>query len=398
MSRLFFILLISSCGADEPLTPVCESTCYTGPPETRNVGACRDGTPECDKDKNLVGCRGEVLPEPERCEWPLQDRNCNNIYGDGDFAVAPFATDNPCNQRGKCFATWYLCNEGTMYCDWPEGPPVTDRCATYYESCGTTTDDDFNGPPYEYCYTGPPETAVNGDCHPGVVQCIDGKKVCYGEVTPGPLRYCQDGADGDCDGFPDIRSSPSGTDIVFAIDVSISMVLTYDLLSSAICDFAQYGPMRGDDYRYALVLIAEPDGGFSLASNFTSADDLCVMLDLPELSGSIERTLDANLAIVDPANPLGLDWRAGATKATVLFGDEEAQSSCPDISCMNYLSDQVISSCAQSQISVYWFQDYSDYYERLSRYCGGNLFPLASSIEDMRHSLLSIFLNLCYTE
>ncbi|MBK03564.1 MAG: hypothetical protein CL920_17625 [Deltaproteobacteria bacterium] len=49
--------------------------CYTGPPETRNVGACRSGKQTCKSDGTWTTCLGELKPKDEVCNG--KDDNCD---------------------------------------------------------------------------------------------------------------------------------------------------------------------------------------------------------------------------------------------------------------------------------------------------------------------------------
>jgi hypothetical protein len=51
--------------------------CYSGPPDTLDVGICRAGLRTCDVFNRVFGpCTGEVLPQPEICA-SLEDENCD---------------------------------------------------------------------------------------------------------------------------------------------------------------------------------------------------------------------------------------------------------------------------------------------------------------------------------
>lgn len=56
------------------------AACYSGPPETRDVGACASGRQACDATSGLWGaCEGEVLPATESCNG--NDDDCDNLGG-----------------------------------------------------------------------------------------------------------------------------------------------------------------------------------------------------------------------------------------------------------------------------------------------------------------------------
>src|SRR5690606_10658543 len=51
--------------------------CYSGPPETVDVGLCRAGTQSCGFSRVFGPCTGEVLPRPEACDFAGEDENCD---------------------------------------------------------------------------------------------------------------------------------------------------------------------------------------------------------------------------------------------------------------------------------------------------------------------------------
>src|SRR5206468_4370720 len=57
---------------DRAAPSVCEcrngatQSCYTGPPETRGVGTCQDGTQTC-TDGHFGDCAGQIAPVPNAC-------------------------------------------------------------------------------------------------------------------------------------------------------------------------------------------------------------------------------------------------------------------------------------------------------------------------------------------
>src|SRR5689334_13741645 len=62
----------------EAATPLpAPVACYSGPPGTNGVGACRGGV------RTFAGgpCVGEVVPTPESCNG--EDDDCNGVVDDG---------------------------------------------------------------------------------------------------------------------------------------------------------------------------------------------------------------------------------------------------------------------------------------------------------------------------
>lgn len=67
-------------GSELRHTPIFDSDvpCYTGPSGTEGVGICRAGVVECSSQGEVIGCKGEILPQTEVCET-LMDENCNGV-------------------------------------------------------------------------------------------------------------------------------------------------------------------------------------------------------------------------------------------------------------------------------------------------------------------------------
>jgi hypothetical protein len=81
-------------GAGE-CTPGVTQECYTGPEETKNIGACKAGTQTCQSGGTWGSCEGEVLPKTEDCKV-AGDEDCNfgvgcseavwgKVFGDVSF-------------------------------------------------------------------------------------------------------------------------------------------------------------------------------------------------------------------------------------------------------------------------------------------------------------------------
>jgi hypothetical protein len=71
----------SSAGGAPPqgCTPGATQPCYTGPPGTAGVGACKQGTQTCTAEGMSFGpCMGEVLPLPEVCGTNV-DADCDGM-------------------------------------------------------------------------------------------------------------------------------------------------------------------------------------------------------------------------------------------------------------------------------------------------------------------------------
>jgi hypothetical protein len=103
--------------------------CFTGRPENRGLGACRDGARVCAGDSTSTHwgpCMGSVLPVPEICDDDL-DNDCDGIVDidDDDCNGLVDGADPECEEAevplGHCNCcvpgTWRWCDE-MVYCAW----------------------------------------------------------------------------------------------------------------------------------------------------------------------------------------------------------------------------------------------------------------------------------------
>lgn len=130
--------------------PLMEVVCYPGPPETKNVGSCKEGVIHCNgQGKFPPECEGAVLPAPETCATAVDD-DCDGLINE-------------------------------------EGSQCT--CVP-----GSTT----------ACYTGTSETLGIGACHEGTQTCLPGGTgygPCTGDQLPTPENCDAAKIDEDCDGL-----------------------------------------------------------------------------------------------------------------------------------------------------------------------------------------------------
>jgi hypothetical protein len=205
-------------GAGCVCLPSSTASCYTGPAGTLGVGICAAGIKTCNAQGTAYGaCTGDVTPQPETCNTPVDD-DCNgqtNEAGAG-CVCAPNAPSScysgPAGTAGVgvCKAGARTCNaQGTAY------GPCVGEVHPGVETCNNAVDDDCNGQTNEggagcvctpnavtSCYSGPAGTSGVGACKPGVIACNGLGTVlapCAGEVLP-RAENCATAADDDCDG------------------------------------------------------------------------------------------------------------------------------------------------------------------------------------------------------
>ncbi len=154
--------LVNEGGEGCVCAPGASEPCYTGPPGTAGVGACREGTRLCNAlGTAWGGCDGQTLPQAETCNTP-EDDDC----------------DGTANEDGPgC-----VCQPGAV----------------------------------RGCYTGPAGTAGVGPCKAGVETCNaqgNGYGACVGEVKP-LVEDCDTPIDENCDG-----QTPACQSIIPIIDL-----------------------------------------------------------------------------------------------------------------------------------------------------------------------------------
>ncbi len=192
--------------------------CYTGPPGTQGVGACKGGVQTCNAEGSAFGaCVGQVLPSTETCATPLDD-DCNGAVNEGGpgCACAPDAT-TACYTGaagtlgvGLCKGGQQTCNaQGTGYgaCA-GEVVPAAETCLDAFDNdCNGETNEDGAGcvcapSTITSCYTGPAGTAGVGLCKAGLHTCDalgTSYGPCAGEALPQP-ETCATPGDDDCNG------------------------------------------------------------------------------------------------------------------------------------------------------------------------------------------------------
>lgn len=136
----------TSTGGTE-CTPGEMGPCYSGPPETKGVGLCVEGTRTCKDDGTFGPCVGEVTPVAETCGTPGDD-NCNGKVNESgsDCVCVPGATV-PCYSGPATSVGIGICKAGVQTCK-PDGLGLGDcqgEVVPAAENCLAPTDEDCNG-------------------------------------------------------------------------------------------------------------------------------------------------------------------------------------------------------------------------------------------------------------
>lgn len=165
--------------------------CYTGSPETRNVGACKDGTQMCTGVNEWGPCAGDVLPTLEECN--AIDDDCNGLVDDG-FG------ETTCGM-GACTVKVPNCNPGGPPVECIPNDPMPEACNGEDDDCDGVVDEDNPGSGMA-CMTGD-----FGPCATGTTECVAGNIMCKPDVMAIP-EVCNN-VDDDCDGAVD-NGNPGG--------------------------------------------------------------------------------------------------------------------------------------------------------------------------------------------
>jgi hypothetical protein len=216
-----------------------QQSCYTGPPNTQNVGECKNGTQICGGG-TWGPCQGDAVPGVETCN--AKDDDCDGTIDDG-------LGSSVCGV-GACQAVVQNCVGGQVQTCTP-GQPTAEVCNGKDDDCNGTVDDGLgtvscgigacantvpfckNGLP-NVCNALPPQvevcdgidnncngviddgnpggggactTGLPGVCAAGTVNCVGASLQCVQNVQPS-AEVC-DGKDNDCNGMAD-EGNPGG--------------------------------------------------------------------------------------------------------------------------------------------------------------------------------------------
>lgn len=386
-------MLLLGCEADKIGTTVCTDPCYSGPAQTRHIGACHDGQPTCDSAGEFVSCTGDTKPSPELCDGV--DNDCDGII---DGPVIDTEIDTQCTTTPGivirpytiCRYGYNECIDGKITCVGAVGPSE-ETCDGLDNDCNGLIDDI---PITETCYSGDIQQLVppKSTCRAGVLECVHGVMSCVGEA--GPIAEICDGLDNDCngsvdDGLDDVHSK---FDIVLIVDESGSMG---DKLPAIIFSLTSFIIMHsGDDYRYSI--IAVPGGQYDftpvmilpLTSNATITLAAVTMLNSDQ--GGTEWSYDAIAGVASGLYNVG--WLQGNKRIVLWYGDESAQES--DISITQTV---VATAVVSASIEFYAFIDpvYVNDYAQIAAASHGGMYSIYSDVIDQVNALESSVTQSC---
>jgi len=143
-------------GANCVCVPNSTSPCYSGPPNTENVGDCKGGTKACNAQGTAYGpCVGEVVPVLETCVTP-GDEDCDGqINEEGANCVCVPNTTSPCYSGPTGTEGVGICKAGTKACN-AQGSaygPCVGEVLPMQENCMTPEDENCLGAAMDPCGT-----------------------------------------------------------------------------------------------------------------------------------------------------------------------------------------------------------------------------------------------------
>ena len=121
--------------------------CYSGPPMTKWIGICKPGTKLCNATgAGFSACVGEVLPQIESCETPVDD-DCDGSVSDGEINCCKDGDTRACYDGPPGTAGMGLCIGGSQVCNGNGSGfgPCVGEVLPAAEQCGTGEDESCDG-------------------------------------------------------------------------------------------------------------------------------------------------------------------------------------------------------------------------------------------------------------
>lgn len=246
-------------------------------------------------------CYGVFVDNVCRIEKRAED--CNGIDDDCDGVADPVRGD--CNTA--CGSGVRACSGGRWgVCTAPE--PGIEVCDGKDNDCDGLVDNIAS----VACYSASPNTAALGVCHGGSQRCVGGMLSCFGEVTP-KAEECN-GLDDDCDGQIDEGLAQDDIEVVFIVDMSVSMTTYMGDIQTATNEYTG---------RNALVVAPTLDYDFYPAVYADFPDGAQRFYGVSKFSGGNEPVLDALYYVENGQMALSYSNRR---RVIVAFTDEAPQS------------------------------------------------------------------------